>query len=278
VHPPFDKRVDESANQEDKMKELRFGEIHSPSLRSAARVILLLTVLAGTVAGQETGNATEPDNRQKSVEQYRSMAPLEQYLMKEQESEVALARTAAPPSISNDAEILVLTSRGYKAAVKGKNGFVCLVDRSWQSPIADPEFWNPKLRAPTCLNPQAARSVLPIQLKRTELVLAGVARSEIMTRIAAAIKTKELDSTQIGGMSYMMSKEQYLGDRFLNAMPHVMIYTPNTITADDWGANRPGSPVLGGPERVREGDRDPVVIFVVPVSHWSDGSLDVRSH
>lgn len=99
-----------------------------------------------------------------------------------------------------------------------------------------------------------------------------------MTRIAAVIKAKELDSTQIGGMSYMMSKEQYLGDRYLSWMPHVMVYTPNTITADDWGANRTGSPVFGGPEQLRDGERNPVVIFVVPVSHWSDGSLNERSH
>src|SRR5215510_4465344 len=172
----------------------------------------------------------------------------------------------------------MLTSTGYKTAVKGKNGFVCLVDRSWQSSISDPEFWNPKERAPTCLNPQAAASVLPIQFKRTELVLAGVARAEIMIRIAAAISAKELISTQIGGMSYMMSKEQYLGDRYRNWMPHVMIYTPNTITADDWGANRPGSPVLGGPEQLRNSEREPWAIFLVPVSHWSDGSLNERSH
>jgi len=81
-----------------------------------------------------------------------SWAPLDQYLIKNQESEIALARSAAPPSVSNDAEILVLTSHGYQTAVKGKNGFVCLVDRSWQSSIGDPEFWNPKERAPTCLN------------------------------------------------------------------------------------------------------------------------------
>ena len=257
------------------MKELTLGAIHDPALRSGGRLILLLMVLAGTVAAQESGNATKRDNPQKSKEPYPSMAPLDQYLSKDQESEVALARSAAPPSISNDAEILVLTSHGYKTAVKGKNGFVCLVDRSWQSSIGDPEFWNPKERAPTCLNPQAVKSVLPRQLKRTELVLAGVARTEIMTRIAAAISAKELDNPQIEGMSYMMSKEQYLGDRYLKWMPHVMIYTPNTITAGDWGANRPGSPVLGGPEEPRSTEREPWAIFLIPVSHWSDGSPTV---
>ena len=92
------------------MKELTLGAIHDPALRSAGRLILLLMVLAGTVAAQESGNATKRDNPQKSKEPYPSMAPLDQYLIKDQESELALARSAAPPSISNDAEILVLTS------------------------------------------------------------------------------------------------------------------------------------------------------------------------
>ncbi len=54
------------------------------------------------------------------------MAPLDQYLM-EQNAEIALARTAAPESISKDAEIMVLGRRGYETAVKGTNGFVCIV-------------------------------------------------------------------------------------------------------------------------------------------------------
>jgi len=254
------------------MKELAFGAIYAPSHRSTARLIFLITLLAVTVAGQEPRDGTKPDNREPGTQSYPSMAPLEQYLIKDPEAEIGLARTAAPPSISKDAEVLLLTPGGYRTAVKGKNGFVCLVDRSWQAPFSDPEFWNPRLRAPVCLNPQAARSVLPIENKRTELALAGVAKSEIMTRLWAAINAKELPTPQVGAMSYMMSKEQYLGDRNLNWMPHVMIYTANTITANDWGANQPGSPVLEPPVRLTDRERDPVITFLIPVSQWSDGS------
>ena len=254
------------------MKELAFGAIYAPSVRSTARLILLITLLAVTVAGQEPRGGTKPDNQEPGAQPYLNMAPLEQYLIKDPEAEIGLARTAAPLSISKDAEVLVLTPSGYRMAVKGKNGFICLVDRSWQAPFSDPEFWNPRLRAPVCLNPQAARSVLPIENKRTELALAGVAKSEIMTRLWAAINAKELPTPQVGAMSYMMSKEQYLGDRNLNWMPHVMIYTANTITANDWGANQPGSPVLEPPVRLTDRERDPVITFLIPVSHWSDGS------
>lgn len=55
------------------------------------------------------------------------MAPLEQYLIQDRKAEIALAQSAAPESISRDAEVLVLGRHGYETAVKGKNGFVCIV-------------------------------------------------------------------------------------------------------------------------------------------------------
>jgi len=60
---------------------------------------------------------------------YPSMAPIEQYLM-DRTAEIALARSAAPESISGDAEVLVLRRHGFETAVKGKNGFACIVERS----------------------------------------------------------------------------------------------------------------------------------------------------
>ena len=232
------------------------------TIEFAAFTLALLLSMAWPARAQEQGRAPT----------YANMAPLEQYIMADRKAEIALARSAAPASISNDATVLVLTRRGYETAVEGKNGFLCLVDRAWQAPFADPEFWNPKLRAPVCLNPQAARSVLPLQLKRTELALAGLSKAKIMVRIKTAIEKKELGLPEIGAMSYMMSNKQYLGDAFQHWQPHVMFYVPGTIKGDDWGANLPKSPVLAGPEQLPDGGREPVIVFVVPVSHWSDGA------
>jgi hypothetical protein len=75
------------------------------------------------------------------------MAPLPHYLMP-RDTEISLARSAAPKSISRDAEILVLTHSGFQTAVRGTNGFVCMVARSWSADFNDPDFWDPKLRAP----------------------------------------------------------------------------------------------------------------------------------
>ena len=61
---------------------------------------------------------------------YSTMATVGQYLM-ERNAEILLARSPAPDSISSAATILVLGRQGYETAVRGKNGFVCMVERSW---------------------------------------------------------------------------------------------------------------------------------------------------
>ena len=97
---------------------------------------------------------------------YPNMAPVDQYLMEDRDSEVALARSAAPESISRDAEIMVFGRHGYETAIKGTNGFVRIVERSWTAPIDDPGFWNPKGRAPICLNAAAAPPTCRARLRR----------------------------------------------------------------------------------------------------------------
>src|ERR1035441_3358312 len=72
---------------------------------------------------------------------YPVMAPLDQYLIPDEKAEIALARSSAPASISDAAEVMVLRRDGYATAVKGSNGFVCIVERSWAKPTDDPEFW-----------------------------------------------------------------------------------------------------------------------------------------
>lgn len=205
--------------------------------------------------------------------QYAAMAPIEAYLMTDRDAEVALARSAAPPAISGDATIMVLTRQGYQAAVQGKNGFVCLVDRSWSSPFDDPEYWNPRKRGPTCLNAPAVRSALPVLYKLTELALSGLSKDAIVAQMKASIANKEFGPPEIGSMSYMMSKIQYLSDGSPHWHPHLMFYMPGEMNGSVWGANLPaGSAVLGGGEDLPGGGRMPWTIFLVPVPKWSDGT------
>src|SRR5580692_1388727 len=167
---------------------------------------------------------------------YPSMAPLDQYLITDRNAEIALARSAAPPSVSNDATVLVLGRNGYETAVEGTNGFVCNVDRSWMDQFENsPEFWNPKRRGPVCYNPPAARTVLPILLIRTRLALAGKSKAEMNEGMKAAIEKGELPALEPSGMAYMLSKQGFLNSKCGNCSPHLMFYVP-VKDAHTWGA------------------------------------------
>ena len=198
---------------------------------------------------------------------YPAMAPLAQYKVASPADEIALARSAAPPSISGDADVMVLGAHGYETAVKGKNGFVCLVERSWASGLDDRGFWNPNIRAPQCLNEAAARTVLPAYLERTEWVLAGVSLPNMTarTRGDAVANTEPAP----GAMCYMMSKQQYLSDSGHHWHPHLMFYIAHANAAS-WGAGLPGSPVFSG-----QGKFDPFITYFVPIVKWSDGTSAV---
>jgi hypothetical protein len=180
--------------------------------------------------------------------------------------EIALARSAAPQSISENAEILILNRHGFETAVKGTNGFVCVVERSWSAGIDDPDFWNPKLRAPICFNAAGARSQVPGLMKKTKLVLAGRSKTEIFVAIRAAIEKKELPTPEPGAMCYMMSKQGYLSDRDGHWRPHLMFFLPQT-DPKNWGAGFLGSPVIGF-----ENSTERLTLFLLPVDEWSDGT------
>ena len=197
---------------------------------------------------------------------YPAMAPLAQYLAARPSEEVALARSAAPTSISGDAEVLTLGGHGYETAMKGKNGFVCLVERAWGAGFDDAEFWNPKIRAPICFNPAAARTVLPGYLERTKWVLSGTSVADMITRIRSAVASNRFVMPEPGAMCYMLSKQGYLSDAGGHWHPHLMFYLAHT-DGPAWGANLEGSPIIAS-----RGDPEPVTTFLVPVIKWSDGT------
>jgi len=199
---------------------------------------------------------------------YPNMAPLEQYLM-DRDAEIALARSAAPESISRDATVLVLGRHGYETAVEGKNGFVCVVDRGWMSGFEEKGFWNPKIRGALCYNPPAARSIAPIASLRARLVLNGLSKEQIIARIKDAYAKKELPSLEPGSMAYMLSKNAWLSDREPHSLAHLMFYTPLMDKAN-WGADNPDTPVAL--LRQFRGAPEPIDVFIVPTGKWSDGT------
>jgi hypothetical protein len=209
-----------------------------------------------------------PERAQAAAPQYTSMAPVAQYMMASPAKEIALAKSAAPPSISDEADILVLGQQGYETAMKGKNGFVCLVERSWDADFNDPVFWNPKIRGADCLNPEAARTVLPHFRERASWALSGLSKAEMIARTKAKISANTYMLPGAGAMAFMTSREQRLADGNTHWHPHLMFFVARANDAT-WGANLAGSPVMS---TVHE--TDPVTTFIVPVKKWSDGTPD----
>ena len=226
-------------------------------------------ILASTVLAAWSGAAAAQSQTPKNP--YPAMAPPEQYMPTSQAAEIALARSGGPAAVSDKAEILVLGARGYETAVKGTNGFVCFVGRSWGQDFDQPEFWNPKIHTPICSNAAASSSVLPDYLKRTQWVLAGVSKEEMQARTKAALAAHEIGSPAPGSMAYMLSKDQYINDPQDGAesrwYPHVMFFVPAT-EASIWGANFRGGPIFSTTSTV-----EPITTFFVVTPKWSDGSL-----
>ncbi len=162
------------------------------------------------------------------------MAPLSQNLSKSVADEVALARSAAPAAISDKAQILTLGRQRYDVSAQGTNGFVCVVQRSWEGNFDNKDFWNPKARTPMCYTPAAAQFALPAN----------------------------------GAMAYMMPKQQVICSAAAGCSrryPHLMFFFPNDDTPD-WGPNQNGGPVFSG-----RFDRRTAALFrLVPT--WPDGT------
>ncbi len=226
-------------------------------MKDFARLALVLLLAAGAAARALAQATPNP---------YPTRAPVTQYLIANQAQEIALARSAAPAAIADHAEVLVLGRHGYRVAVKGDNGFVCIVSHSWFAGFDDHDFWNPKSRGPECLNPPAVRSVLPEFLARTRWVLAGDSMQQLIAKTKAGFASHRFMQPAPASFAFMLSKHGYLNNVHGPWLPHVMPFIPFGQEAQ-WGAGVPGSPILdtvGSPYQ-------PTTLYI-PVRQWSDGS------
>ena len=166
-----------------------------------------------------------------------------------------------PRSWSSDG---MVTKRPSKArmvscASWSDRGCLRLTFRSSGTPRCEVRFVSiPPLCDPFC------RSLI----KRTELVFAGLSKSQILDGIKA-FDAKELPALEPGAMCYMLSKQGYLNDDAGHWRPHLMFYVP-LADLKSWGADLPGSPVMLNPQF--QGTGAPITEFMIPVSNWSDGT------
>jgi len=191
--------------------------------------------------------------------------PLDGYLMP-RDAEIALARSAAPPSIADHATVKVLTKTGFEIASRGDNGAVCLVMRGFSGPTYTPApfrdfVYDAAIRAPLCFAAPAAKMVLPYYELRTTLALAGKTPDGIAAEVEKAYATGVLPARTATTYGYMFSAHQHLGTGIGAWHPHMMVFTPyaDQATLGDIGGD--GSPL----PQVTDDAGTPFAVVVVPV-------------
>lgn len=165
-------------------------------------------------------------------------AQYEEYPDLTRTEELRLAMSAAPPSVSEAADVYVLGARGFERAIEGSNGWACLVERITQ---------NKSLLAPQCLNPQATKSVLPAYLLEAELQGRGMDAEEIDAELRRQFASGELELPSGPAFAYMLSEGQVLTPDGGNFEPHFMLFVPYATNEDVGGdpKNHPEYPFVG---------------------------------
>jgi hypothetical protein len=224
---------------------------------SAVLPLLLLTGLAASAA-----RAQSP-----------KYPPISDYLMP-RDAEIALARTAAPPALSDRATVKILTSSGYEVASEGDNGAVCMVMRGFSAPTYTPApfrelVYDPSVHAPICFTPPAARTVMPYYELRTKLAIEGKGPDEIAERLQAAYIKGELPRRDTVTFAYMWSAHQHLASGIGAWHPHMMVFAPYYENAMV-GGNAFGSLL----PQVSDDAGTPFTVVVIPV----DDALAIKLH
>lgn len=199
--------------------------------------------------------------------------PVDGYLMP-RDAEIALARSAAPPSIADHATVKVLTKTGFEIASRGDNGAVCLVMRGFSGPTYTPAalrdlVYDASIRAPICFTAPSAKTVLPYYELRTTLGLAGKTPEEIARAVQAAYDTGTLPPRVETTYAYMFSAHQHLGAEVKAWHPHMMVFAPKADSATLGGGT------LGGVlPAVTDDAGTPFAVIVIPV----DDALAIARH
>lgn len=171
------------------------------------------------------------------------------------EREIALARSAAPATVSAEATVLVLRrGEGFVVGEEGTSGVTCLVDRTW-----------PQTIEPHCYDPEGAETILPMRLRWAELRERGWPKERIDADIEEGIAAGRFRLPNRPVLTWMMSDGQVLYDddgSFVGKwQPHLMIYYPG-LTEGELGLS--GGAYRHGPFLSDAGKPTSTLIIMMP--------------
>jgi len=213
-------------------------------MESTVRRVASTTLALGLTAGGLAGQAPAP-----------KPAPL-----LPEAREVAMARSAAPPSVAADANVFVLRRGGFVRVVSGSSGVACFVARD-----------NPESLYPICYNAEGARTILRIEMRKQELREQGWAEARVEAEVERAIAAGELATPREQALAWMLSPDQVIyqgadGPRIGQWYPHMMIYMPGATQHSLGLVEERGADVF----LVDAGK--PTAHLIVKTRAWSDGS------
>lgn len=178
-------------------------------MRIATRCLTLLLALSGASLSAQAAGSGKSGRR--------ALLPRDQ--------EIALARSAAPPAVSDSARILVLTDRGFEVAVPGTTAVTCIANRSW-----------PESLEPACFDAEASLTVLPVELYRTEERHKGRPDADIEREINDRLADGRFRLPRRPALQYMLSAAQQLisddGRKVGKWYPHMMFVIPYLTNGD----------------------------------------------
>ena len=139
------------------------------------------------------------------------------------------AECRSPIHLPGDAEVMVMGRHGYEVAVKGKNGFVCMVERGWTAGVDDPVFWNQDTGS-DLLQP-TGRAVQCSHHGQEDRV--GDRRDDPKSRPAEAIKGRFRQEGVAGDGAWCRSapycpSRGTVNDSDGHWRPHLMFFVPDT--------------------------------------------------
>jgi hypothetical protein len=168
------------------------------------------------------------------------------------ETQIKIARSAAPKEVSEKADVYILGKNGYELAAKGTNGFSCAIERERLDTME-----------PECYDREGSQSTFKARKFVEAQRAAGVSEENIEKAVTAGYKSGQFKAPSKPGITYMLSDSNYVFDpdakEVIHFPGHLMFYAPYATTATVGSGT-------GAPYIVHPGKPDALLI-VVPGKH-----------
>lgn len=182
--------------------------------------------------------------------------------------EAALALSALPARLRDDASIYVWNDGDYQRTAAGTGRFHCFVARNHSRSVI-----------PQCFTTSGVDNIMAGELFKSRLVMHGAAPNDAIDAFEARVEKGEFVAPDEPGINYMMSAYNWIyqaaRDEFIAVPPHVMFFAPNVEPEAVGSATFPEAVAQKGIPMVVESG---IHAYLVTFTDGSSESDDVVEH